>query len=318
MTLNSRLFGYNKKEVDLYIGRIAAVYESNIEKQIKEIDSIKKEKDQLRREVDQMSSKLASLKSYEVLKLSLDRLETVYRYLTDYEQDDSSVLASKEYLIKEKLKENVLEIENEILEIKESIKKELEQINKIIKSTNLSLVTTKDSTKHDESEASSNLLNNKMTADGTFPLNESDNLEKIIKPNKDKPPVHNNSIFKLNSFWGKIENPKEDEELQENTKPRDDEGHQQAQNQASAAAQEQKEEQEEKRVSDSLGLKEQIDVARYKFILGKIAGEDLFDATGGVIVNKHEEITPRVVEVAQKEDKLSELIINMLVQGMEE
>lgn len=312
--MNSRLFGYNKNEVDLYIGRIAAVYESNIEKQINEIDLIKKEKDQLRLEVDEMSSKLSSLKSNEVLKLSLDRLETVYRYLKDYEQDDSSVLSSKEYLIKEKLKKNVLEIENEIQEIKENIKKELEQINKIIKSTNLSLVTTKDSTKHDESEASSKFLNNKMTADGTFPLDEMENLEKIIKPKKDKSPVHNNTIFQLNSFWGKIEKPKEEEEFENYTKPISDESHNLGLNQLSATH----EEQEQKRDSSSHGLKAQIDVARYKFILGKIAGDDLFDATGGVIVNKHEEITPRVVEAAQKENKLSELIINMLVQGMEE
>ena len=314
MTLNSRLFGYNKNEVDLYIDRIAGVYESNIVKQIDEINLIKKEKDLLRREIDQMSSKLSSLKSYEVLKLSLDRLETVYRYLKDYEKDDSSVLSSKEYLIKEKLKENILKIEEEIQEIKESIKKELDQINKIIKSTNLSLVTTKDSTKHDDKEASTRLLDVRITADGTFPLEELDNLEEILKPKKDTPREKTNSIFELNSFWGKTENHKEDEELQDLIKPRDNEDYRQAQNQASAT----QEEKDENRVSGSHGLKAQIDTARYKFILGKIAGEDLFNAEGGIIVNKHQKITPEVVEAAQKENKLSELIINMLFQGMDE
>ena len=315
--MNSRLFGYNKKEVELYIDRIARVYEGNIEKQINDINLIKKEKDQLRLEIDQMSSKLNSLTSYEVLKLSLDRLETVYRYLKDYEQDDSSVLSSKEYLIKEKLKENILKIENEIQEIKESIKRELDQINKIIKSTNLSLVTTKDSTKHDESEASIRFLNARITADGTFPLDELDNLEEDIKPKKNKSPEKVTSIFELNSFWGKIENPKEEEEPHDQIITENEKINQLGLNQASVT-QEEHEEQEEKNVSGSHGLKAQIDIARYKFILGKIAGEDLFDATGCIIVNKHEEITPEVVEAAQKENKLSELIINMLVQGMDE
>ena len=270
MTLTSKLFGYKKSEVDRYIDRIGGVYQTNIENQINEINLIRKEEDQLRREVDEMSAKRDTMKSYEVLKLSLNSLGSVYSYLEDYEQDDSNSISSREHLIKEKHKEIISKIENEIREIKESTRKELDQINKIIKPTNLSLITTKDSSA-------------------------------------------TNPIFELNSFWGTIEN----RGLNQVSATQEE---QQQEQQEQQEQEEQREEQkaQQKHVSDSHGLKAQIDIARYKFILGKIAGEDLFNAAGGVIINKHDEITPEVVEVAQKENKLSELIINMLVQGMDE
>lgn len=56
---------------------------------------------------------------------------------------------------------------------------------------------------------------------------------------------------------------------------------------------------------------EQIDSIKTQYIVGKIAGEDLFDLQGNVIVKENARITRDVVELANKCGKLADLIVNM-------
>lgn len=61
-----------------------------------------------------------------------------------------------------------------------------------------------------------------------------------------------------------------------------------------------------------------INAVRDKYVLGKVAGEDLLDNTGRVIIQKNSMITETVMETAVRDGKLAELIINMVIPGQEE
>lgn len=62
----------------------------------------------------------------------------------------------------------------------------------------------------------------------------------------------------------------------------------------------------------------EIKTVRHKYVVGKLAGEDLLDGDGGLIVRKNEMITPGIIDRAEREGKLAELIINMVIPGLEQ
>lgn len=65
-------------------------------------------------------------------------------------------------------------------------------------------------------------------------------------------------------------------------------------------------------------VRREIGTTRHKYVLGKIAGEDLLDDAGRVIIKKNDKITESVFDIAQKEGKLADLIIHMVLPGQEE
>jgi hypothetical protein len=56
---------------------------------------------------------------------------------------------------------------------------------------------------------------------------------------------------------------------------------------------------------------------RQKYIVGKYAGEDLYDRNGKLIISRRSQITPQVVDYADREGKLPELIVHMILRDME-
>lgn len=69
--------------------------------------------------------------------------------------------------------------------------------------------------------------------------------------------------------------------------------------------------------SGSPAVSKEINTLRTRYIAGKIAGETLYDMHGGVIISKNEVITQEVITRAEVEGRLSELIVNMILPGME-
>ncbi|MEX2416682.1 MAG: hypothetical protein WD424_11095 [Paenibacillaceae bacterium] len=57
---------------------------------------------------------------------------------------------------------------------------------------------------------------------------------------------------------------------------------------------------------------------RYKYIVGKWAGEDLVNNQGKLIVGKNNPITEEIVDIADREGKLALLIIGMIIPGIGE
>lgn len=64
---------------------------------------------------------------------------------------------------------------------------------------------------------------------------------------------------------------------------------------------------------ESRALSDEIEFIRHKYIAGKICGKDLYTDKGELIIAKNKTITPEVVEKAEQEGKLSDLIVNMIL-----
>jgi hypothetical protein len=52
---------------------------------------------------------------------------------------------------------------------------------------------------------------------------------------------------------------------------------------------------------------------RYKYLIGNIAGEDLFDKNNNLIISRNSVINSEVVAKAENAGKLAELIVNMIL-----
>lgn len=69
--------------------------------------------------------------------------------------------------------------------------------------------------------------------------------------------------------------------------------------------------------TESPALTKDIEGIRQRYIIGKLAGEDLYDTNNSLIIAKNQAITADVISRAEQEGKLSELIVNMIIPGME-
>lgn len=65
-------------------------------------------------------------------------------------------------------------------------------------------------------------------------------------------------------------------------------------------------------------LENRIENMRLKYLVGKIVGEDLMDNKGIVIASKNVRITEELINIADKQGKLAELILNMIFPEAEE
>lgn len=68
----------------------------------------------------------------------------------------------------------------------------------------------------------------------------------------------------------------------------------------------------------SPAITNQAYLLRKKYIVGKLAGADLKDSSGKIIVAKNEMITEQVMNQAEQQGKLAELIVNMMIPGLGE
>jgi hypothetical protein len=59
----------------------------------------------------------------------------------------------------------------------------------------------------------------------------------------------------------------------------------------------------------------EINSIRNRYIVGKIAGEDLLDHQGRLVIAKGATISAEVVDIAEREGKLPDLIVNMQMPG---
>ncbi len=75
---------------------------------------------------------------------------------------------------------------------------------------------------------------------------------------------------------------------------------------------------EDGHAAGSAAVSKEIRQLRTRYIVGKIAGENLYDRSGRMIVAKGEAITDAVLDTADREGKLAELIVNMIIPGLGE
>jgi hypothetical protein len=70
---------------------------------------------------------------------------------------------------------------------------------------------------------------------------------------------------------------------------------------------------EKKSLSDRPSQSKSKTEIRNQYILGKLAGEDLFDNEGNKIISSHATITEEIIERAEREGKLANLIVSMII-----
>lgn len=70
-------------------------------------------------------------------------------------------------------------------------------------------------------------------------------------------------------------------------------------------------------INSSTLVSREIKTVRHKYIVGKLAGEDLTDSKGEILIRKNEIITPEIIDKSEREGKLAELIVNMIIPGLE-
>jgi hypothetical protein len=71
------------------------------------------------------------------------------------------------------------------------------------------------------------------------------------------------------------------------------------------------------RRAEAVSIESRIQRNQMSYVVGKIAGRDLMGAGGQTIIAKGQEITQEVVERARTEGKIAELIVYMLIPGLE-
>jgi hypothetical protein len=67
---------------------------------------------------------------------------------------------------------------------------------------------------------------------------------------------------------------------------------------------------------ESPALSEEIHAIRNRYIVGKLAGEALYNQQGMLIIAKNETITAEIVDRANREGKLPDLIVNMIIPNL--
>lgn len=68
---------------------------------------------------------------------------------------------------------------------------------------------------------------------------------------------------------------------------------------------------------ESKAITEEINMIRHKYIIGKLVGEDLHGFDGKLIAARNSVITAEIVEKAEQNGKLAELIVNMILPGFD-
>lgn len=68
-----------------------------------------------------------------------------------------------------------------------------------------------------------------------------------------------------------------------------------------------------KTMDKSDSINSEIQSIRNRYIVGRLAGEDLYGTDGKLIIQKHETITETVVDIADRDGKLADLIVNMII-----
>jgi len=326
--IKGRLWGFRKKEVDDHINRLIKAQEMELEDLAKTIERFQRDNEILRHEISTLTETNISLPQVILLELALKRVERVAEYIN---QD-----VGMEVLAIEKITDqNSLLLENTMTEIdkdiefkKEIIEKELKNIVEIArgkeKTKNINIEVLKSIAQvlpiaewlknnrdeptnlgshfwEEEPTDRAQELVEEMTSDGTT-------LESTQKPEQTKA-----FSADLNSMRNEIINDvdipdnviipgyQEDEETNDN-------GYSVPEPQSKGIPNEQ----------FQTGVREDISAVHDKNIVGRVAGEDITDSSGQIIIRKNEPITLNIMQRAKNGGKLAELIIQMALPQQEE
>jgi hypothetical protein len=287
--LKARLFGCDREQVDNHIKDIKAANKEKIEELKRKISVTNAENEKLSEEIQKLKDEMKlEMKSEEFMEFVLKKSEEIIPIINKVSSDEISritLLGKKQ---------------------EEVFNKKIEEYNNIIKTTqeDLNILLNKELKKNEMlSENVKKFIKNKCKCDSADYDEVQVNIEtpKIEYENN----RHTENVTNLNSEESIEKNADNYINRDEEIKIKDI-----MEEQVDKVEEESRDEIINPQLK-SPNTEEDVDQIRSKYLIGKIAGKDLIDSTGNMIIAKNSIITEETISKAGREGKLPELIVNM-------
>jgi hypothetical protein len=283
--MKEKFWGLKKDEVERFLKRKEREFQFEMEKLEFELNSLKKENDYLLEQINQEEKKQITLTVKDPFwQLAGTRFKAILSILNSQKETEMMLFKEASNLKMAKYQAEISQLDEKIEEINQTINKFINQLHG--KTEKMPLITqTKDNGPAAEEGLAQNNSGEEEVPHSEEMLEQASTLNKL-ELSKDIPEVDISTL--------QLKQEKKQEEYPIDTK------------QAFL---------EDEVYSGKNRIIEQIASFKEQYILGKVAGADLFDRTGKLIIAVDTKITKDVVELANTNGKLAELIINMKVIG---
>lgn len=316
--MKGKLFGYSKTEVDRYLVQQREAYEKELSSMSESIQHYRQERIRLMKELGSLHEQSQLPQEKELLEFAQKRVQKSVHTLIEIGNKEASAI-NKEASIKMSVHDRkVGEIEKEIQAIRSQIAHESTLIVKQLSDLDPSPFL--------KDKPERNIFVN----------------EKNLQPQAPKKDIPLTGSPRSESFWGqgltffgnsvkeipmdknietksKVE-PYTGNDVQEsNVKITNEYEIPDRKDSASLSEFQEKTDLPEEPAAKKANpaMMKEIQTVRLKYIVGKLAGEDLLNSKGEVLIRKNEQITSNIVEAAATEGKLAELIVKMIIPGLE-
>jgi len=302
--------GKDKQNIEKTLEEMRAFNRQRIALLEEERNKIREEKNELERYLKTLNEELSSLPPYGVLELGLQRLENVCMILLKAADENSKLIMENAGLKTLNLQNQIKETDLKIEQAKEQIQRELNMIYKM--SGGSANPQSAAIIRAWQSDLFSN-LSHRQAAAAHFP----------VKPEGRRDIKEDYSSFSEAGVRGWSYQPADKfKELSDSFSYQPNDKFNGLHNNYSYKSPDKAKELQKLKESNSSQseerLKSKIEESRHKYMIGKVAGEELVDNSGEVIIRRGEVINLEHIEKARQEGKLSQLIINMIVPGMDE
>lgn len=350
--LRSAVFGLNTKEVSDYIEKIKAGNEKEITKIQGEIEKALIEKDKLLKELDALSKEKPSTASEEFIYFAMNKVHDFTHVIKEkvasevksitelsktVELEYDKRIAEKNRVIRE-TKKNIGAIlrvqlkknDNMINAIENEYDQSIDHISEIYEENMKSLemgISEKTIVDHVENSpiepeqeaVKEEVIEQEITKEEEHEHEES--VKEVTEQDVNGQDVDEDTIeydIAERSFWedestsytNEDSKPISDTAKNEKTdkdKYLDKDNESITQNNTNTA--------NEKQLKSN-AVSNDIVFLRNKYMVGKLAGEDLFDSKGELIIKEGQVINEQIIERSDREGKLSDLIVNMTAPGI--
>lgn len=277
--MKEKFWGLKKDEVDRLIRKKEREFQFELQKLEFELITLKKENDSLNEQINQEEKKQISLSIKDPYwQLANNRIKTVLSMLNSQKESEITILKETSNAKLAKLQQEINLLDLEIQSINQTIGQFLHQLDKKTEQNDPMFVQMEEE-EEEEEYVEVNLVETITAADSSEVLQEK--ISEVEMNHSDLPI----------------------KQLDENTP-------------AFNLTKDIREEFSETEIQTPKNrLIEQISSFKEQYIIGKVAGADLFDLSGKLIIAKNTKISKEIVEIANANGKLAELIVNMKVLG---
>jgi DivIVA domain-containing protein len=278
IVLGKTLFGYDRDEVDKYLDELNDTHNDKLKEIKNKIIHFKIENTRIKKEIEELKNQIEEqMKSDEFMSYAQDKAEELIPVMSKH-------VSNQVNYIEEVYKEQEKIFDIKIEEFDRTIKNTQGQLNSLLKAVLAKSESFDETVKTfmDEKSSYKEMMNRVSETKLEIEKPASAGVNKEIHEAADE--EYTNNYAKV-EFWdseeeAEIEDYKEIEvtETEQLEDIREDTG------------------------SNNI---------RYRYLIGKIVGQDITDSSNAVIVQQDSLITSEIVEKVEAEGKLAELVINM-------